>query len=74
MSRNQAQLNDDIAACQDNINGLNHEIYDFETKLNSLQAPVAVPGQGPGLAKGPGPAIAQAPSAVPEAMPIGEAN
>ena len=73
-TRNQAQLNDDIAACQDHINGLNHEIYDLETKLNSLPAPVAVPGQGPGLAKGQGPAIAQAPSAVPETMPIGVAT
>ena len=65
-TRNQAQLNDDIAACQDNINGLNHEIYDLETKLNSLPAP--------GQAQGQGPAIAQAPSAVPEAMPIGVAT
>ena len=69
-TRNQAQLKNDIAACQDNINGLNHEIYDLETKLNSLPAPVAVPGQGPGLAKGPGPATAPAPSAV----PVREAN
>ena len=65
-TRNQAQLNDDIAACQDHINGLNHDIYDLETKLNSLPAP--------GQAQGQGPAIAQAPSAVPEAMPIGVAN
>ena len=65
-TRNQAQLNDDIAACQDNINGLNHEIYDLETKLNSLPAP--------GQAQGQGPAIAQAPSAVPETMPIGVAT
>ena len=65
-TRNQAQLNDDIAACQDNINGLNHEIYDLETKLNSLPAP--------GQAQGQGPAIVQAPSAVPETMPIGVAT
>ena len=65
-TRNQAQLKNDIAACQDNINGLNHEIYDLETKLNSLPAP--------GQAQGQGPAIAQAPSAVPEAMPIGVAT
>ena len=64
-TRNQAQLNDDIAACQDHINELNHDIYDLETKLNSLQSPVAVPGQGQGLAHGPGPATAPAPSAVP---------
>ena len=69
-TRNQAQLKNDIAACKNNINGLNHEIYDLETKLNSLPAPVAVPGQGPGLAKGPGPATAPAPSAV----PVREAN
>ena len=85
-TRNQAQLNDDIAACQDHINELNHDIYDLETKLNSLQAPIAVPapghGQDPGLAQnqapsqaqGQGPAIAQTPSAVPEAMPIGVAT
>lgn len=65
-TRNQAQLKNDIAACQDNINGLNHEIYDLETKLNSLPAP--------GQAQGQGPAIVQAPSAVPEAMPIGVAT
>lgn len=65
-TRNKAQLKDDIAACQDNINGLNHEIYDLETKLNSLPAP--------GQAQGQGHAIAQAPSAVPEAMPIGVAT
>ena len=65
-TRNQAQLKNDIAACQDNINGLNHDIYDLETKLNSLPAP--------GQAQGQGPAIAQAPSAVPEAMPIGVAT
>lgn len=65
-TRNQAQLKDDIAACQDNINGLNHEIYDLETKLNSLPAL--------GQAQGQGPAIAQAPCAVPEAMPIGVAT
>lgn len=87
-TRNQAQLNDDIAACQDHINGLNHEIYDLETKLNSLQAPIAVPapghGQGPGLAQNqapgqaqgqvPGLATAPASSAVPDAMPIGVAT
>ena len=56
-TRNQAQLKDDIAACQDNINELNHDIYDLETKLNSLPAP--------GQAQGQGPAIVQAPSAVP---------
>ena len=65
-TRNQAQLKNDIAACQDNINGLNHEIYDLETKLNSLPAP--------GQAQGQGPAIVQAPSAVPETMPIGVAT
>ncbi len=85
-TRNQAQLNDDIAACQDHINGLNHDIYDLETKLNSLQAPIAVPapghGQDPGLAQnqatgqaqGPGSATAPTSSAVPEAMPIGVAT
>ena len=56
-TRNQAQLKNDIAACQDNINALNHDIYDLETKLNSLPAP--------GQAQGQGPAIVQAPSAVP---------
>ena len=85
-TRNQAQLNDDIAACQDHINELNHDIYDLETKLNSLQAPIAVPapghGQDPGLAQnqapgqaqGPGSATAPTSSAVPEAMPIGVAT